>query len=131
MSATPAQAHASPRSHQATPIDRRYSLRFAGTREEVEAALRLRFEVFNLELHRGSRNPFSPAWAKMNSIAFDGALNALGDVVEVGSATPAGPTMEQMRRALNRTDRTSDGVASLARKVMQSALESNLACGPT
>ena len=58
MSATPAQAHASPRSHQATPIDRRYSLRFAGTREEVEAALRLRFEVFNLELCEGFAESF-------------------------------------------------------------------------
>ncbi len=65
------------------------------------------------------------------SAALRGALIALGDVVEVGSANPDGPTMEQMRQELNRTDRTSDAVALLARKVMQSALESNLACGPT
>ncbi len=32
---------------------RHYQVRFAKTRDEVEAALRLRFAVFNLELHEG------------------------------------------------------------------------------
>jgi putative hemolysin len=40
---------------QATP---RYTLRLARTREEVEAALRLRFEVFNLELQEGFAESF-------------------------------------------------------------------------
>ena len=50
--------HTSPRSHQAAPVDCRYSLRFARTRGEVETALRLRFEVFNLELHEGFAESF-------------------------------------------------------------------------
>ena len=61
MSATAAgvdEPRASSRSHQATLIDHRYSLRLAGTRGEVEAALRLRFEVFNLELHEGFAESF-------------------------------------------------------------------------
>ena len=41
--------------HQATP---RYTLRLARTREEVEADLRLRFEVFNLELQEGFAESF-------------------------------------------------------------------------
>ena len=45
------ECRAASRGLPATPIDGRYSLRFARTRGEVEAALRLRFEVFNLELH--------------------------------------------------------------------------------
>jgi putative hemolysin len=35
-----------------------YRLRLARTRDEVEAALRLRFEVFNLELHEGLAESF-------------------------------------------------------------------------
>jgi len=61
MSATAAgvdEPRAPSRSDQATLIDHRYSLRFAGTRGEVEAALRLRFEVFNLELHEGLAESF-------------------------------------------------------------------------
>jgi len=63
-----------------------------GHAERLEAALRLRFEVFNLELHEGSRNPFSPAWAKMNSIAFDGALN---DVLQFTNIASSGPAKRQ------------------------------------
>lgn len=36
----------------------RYQVRFARTREEIEAALRLRFEVFNLELGEGLAESF-------------------------------------------------------------------------
>jgi putative hemolysin len=50
--------HTSSRKHQAAPVDCRYSLRLARTRGEVEAALRLRFEVFNLELHEGFAESF-------------------------------------------------------------------------
>lgn len=39
-------------------IRHRYSVRLARTREEVEAALRLRFEVFNLELNEGLGESF-------------------------------------------------------------------------
>jgi putative hemolysin len=46
------------RSRQAPAGERRYSLRFATTREDVEDALRLRFEVFNLELHEGFAESF-------------------------------------------------------------------------
>ncbi len=36
----------------------RYALRFARTAEELDAVLRLRFEVFNLELHEGLESSF-------------------------------------------------------------------------
>ena len=39
-------------------IGNRYGVRLARTREDVEAALRLRFEVFNLELHEGLTESF-------------------------------------------------------------------------
>jgi hypothetical protein len=35
-----------------------YRLQLATTRNEVEAALRLRFEVFNIELHEGLAESF-------------------------------------------------------------------------
>jgi putative hemolysin len=38
--------------------DGRYLTRFAHTPEEIDAALRLRFEVFNLELHEGLESSF-------------------------------------------------------------------------
>jgi putative hemolysin len=49
---------ASRRNHQAPLGDHRYRLQFATTRREVEDALRLRFEVFNLELHEGFAESF-------------------------------------------------------------------------
>jgi putative hemolysin len=58
MSATAARSdssHGSPANHPATG---RYRLRLARTRANVEAALRLRFEVFNLELHEGFAESF-------------------------------------------------------------------------
>jgi len=61
MSATVAgddERRASSKGHRAALIDHRYSLRLARTRGEVEAALRLRFEVFNLELHEGFAESF-------------------------------------------------------------------------
>ena len=39
-------------------------LRLARTREEVEVALRLRFEVLNLELQEGLRNLFHWNWTR-------------------------------------------------------------------
>ena len=36
----------------------RYAARFAGTPEEIDAALRLRFEVFNLELNEGLESSY-------------------------------------------------------------------------
>ncbi len=39
-------------------IHNRYGVRLARTREELETALRLRFEVFNLELHEGLAESF-------------------------------------------------------------------------
>src|SRR5918912_2252421 len=35
-----------------------YTLRFARTAEELDALLRLRFEVFNLELHEGLESSY-------------------------------------------------------------------------
>ena len=49
---------ASPASPQTSSADSRYSLRLARTRSEIEPALRLRFEVFNLELHEGFAESF-------------------------------------------------------------------------
>jgi hypothetical protein len=46
------------RRYAAALIGHRYSVRLARTREDVEAALRLRFEVFNLELHEGLTESF-------------------------------------------------------------------------
>ena len=43
---------------------RQYTLRLARTREEVEVALRLRFEVLNLELQEGLRNLFHWNWTR-------------------------------------------------------------------
>lgn len=40
-------------------LDRRYAVRFATTEEEVIQALRLRFEVFNLELKEGLDSSYS------------------------------------------------------------------------
>jgi putative hemolysin len=47
-----------PERRQTTAADHRYSLRLARTRSEIEPALRLRFEVFNLELHEGFADSF-------------------------------------------------------------------------
>jgi len=43
---------------EGTIVDARYEARFARTSEEVDAALRLRFEVFNLELGEGLSESF-------------------------------------------------------------------------
>jgi putative hemolysin len=52
--ARPASWHECPR----LLLISRYEVRLAQNREEVEAALRLRFEVFNLELHEGLAESF-------------------------------------------------------------------------
>ena len=49
---------ASPAQRPGSLADNRYSLRLARTRREIEPALRLRFEVFNLELHEGFAESF-------------------------------------------------------------------------
>jgi putative hemolysin len=54
VAAHPAPLHQRPRSL----VGSRYDVRLARTREAVEAALRLRFEVFNLELHEGLAESF-------------------------------------------------------------------------
>jgi len=38
----------------------KYAVRFAKSREELDAVLRLRFEVFNLELGEGLETLFGP-----------------------------------------------------------------------
>jgi putative hemolysin len=43
---------------------RQYTLRLARTREKVEVALRLRFEVLNLEVQEGLRNLFHWNWTR-------------------------------------------------------------------
>ena len=61
MSATFAgldERRAASRGLQATLIDRRCSLRLAPGGAELEAVLRFRFEVFNLELHEGFAESF-------------------------------------------------------------------------
>lgn len=61
MSATVAEfdnRHPSHRSSRAPIGDNRYRLRFATTRNEIDDVLRLRFEVFNLELHEGFAESF-------------------------------------------------------------------------
>src|SRR5258707_4897842 len=39
-------------------VDKRYVVRFARSVEEIDAALKLRFEVFNLELEEGLASSF-------------------------------------------------------------------------
>lgn len=61
MSATAIESHAFPASlkrRRCAVIGFPYGVRIARTREDVEAALRLRFEVFNLELHEGLAESF-------------------------------------------------------------------------
>jgi putative hemolysin len=58
MSTIVARSDDSHRSPANQPTAGRYRLRLARTRGEIEAALRLRFEVFNLELHEGFAESF-------------------------------------------------------------------------
>ena len=55
-------------------IDGRYTVRFAETAADVEAALRLRFEVFNLELHEGLAGSYEKG---LDEDAFDAVCHHL------------------------------------------------------
>lgn len=71
---------------ECTIVDARYEARFARTAQEVDAALRLRFEVFNLELGEGLSESFATG---RDEDRFDSACHHL-IVVERASGSIVG-----------------------------------------
>ena len=72
----------------------RYVVRFARTPEELDAALRLRFEVFNLELSEGLASSFLTGLASANAESLAERLRlARYTLVSEGVTSLAGSTL--------------------------------------
>ena len=106
----------------------RYEVRFARCQEELDAALRLRFEVFNLELDEGLE---SSVESGRDSDAFDPVCHHLL-VIETVSERIVGTyrmqTAEMARRNLGFYSSSLFDLSTLPPAVIDSAMEVGRAC---
>lgn len=109
-------------------IEGRYTVRFAQTTEEIDAALRLRFEVFNLELNEGLESSYLTA---RDEDEFDWACHHL-IVVENRTGSVVGTyrllTLEAAKDAAGFYSAGEFQLENLPPKVLAGALEIGRAC---
>lgn len=106
----------------------RYVARFAHTAEEIDAALRLRFEVFNLELHEGLESSYI---TERDEDEFDQTCHHL-IVVEKQTNNVVGTyrlrTVEMARRANGFYTETEFDLSLLSEDVLTKSVEIGRAC---
>jgi putative hemolysin len=106
----------------------RYVARFARTAEEIDAALRLRFEVFNLELNEGLQSSYL---TERDQDEFDQTCHHL-IVVEKATNNVVGTyrlrTVEMAQKALGFYTETEFNLDLLPRDVLSKSVEIGRAC---
>jgi putative hemolysin len=106
----------------------RYSIKIAETQAEIESALRLRFEVFNLELGCGSKTENS---TNLDFDEYDGVSEHL-IVVDKATRKTVGTyrlnSLETVRAASNFYSFTEFSIGDLPSEVLASAVEIGRAC---
>lgn len=105
-----------------------YVVRFARTREELDAVLRLRFEVFNLELNEGLESSYLTG---RDADEFDATCHHLL-VVDAASGEPVGTyrlrTDEAAREAFGFYSAGEFNLSSMPRHVLEESVEIGRAC---
>jgi putative hemolysin len=109
-------------------VEGRYMARFARTPEEIDAALRLRFEVFNLELHEGLESSYI---TERDEDEFDQTCHHL-IVLERATNNVIGTyrlrTLETARMAHGFYSETEFDLSLLPTEVLEKAVEIGRAC---
>jgi putative hemolysin len=106
----------------------RYVARVARTPEEIDAALRLRFEVFNLELHEGLESSYL---TERDEDEFDQSCHHL-IVVEAATDNVVGTyrlrTVEMAQQTHGFYTETEFDLSTLPREVLRESMEIGRAC---
>jgi putative hemolysin len=109
-------------------VEGRYTLRFAQSAEEIDAALRLRFTVFNLELHEGLDSSFL---TERDEDEFDSTCHHL-IVIENNTNSVIGTyrvrTIEMAKNALGFYSSNEFCIENLPAEVLINSMEIGRAC---